>query len=134
MRPVFTVRELATRFPGLIDLDYVPLVPSPKEDETISEVHDRAEMFVKELHKKYGPLVGTPAITSPILLFGHAASVIATVRAFLSDRRFRAHCGVCSLTQIHVEMPSARGISIKNGDSSFLPGGEQYHWTFPGEE
>jgi transcription factor C subunit 7 len=63
-----------------------------------------------------------------ILLVGHAASLIAGVRAVLQDRLLAVNCGTCSLTKLIRE--GDKWILKFNGDCSFLNDGEERNWSF----
>ena len=60
-----------------------------------------------------------------IMTVGHAASLIAGVRAVIGDRYASVNCGTCTLTvaKRNVEQWEL----IANGDASFLSKGEEHN-------
>ena len=63
-----------------------------------------------------------------IMTVGHAATVIAGVRAVIGDRHASVNCGTCTLTV--AKRIEGKWKLITNGDASFLYKGEENNWAF----
>ncbi|KAH3758280.1 phosphoglycerate mutase family protein [Pelomyxa schiedti] len=143
-----SVELLDKEFPGALDLSYTTLVRVPTTPETVQQLHDRCAHLVAEILRHYNVLCpkGTPAASvsskhgfssrlcgcgcegKSVMFVGHAATVIAAVRAAV-HQVCPVHCGVCSVSHV-LFGKSNSWVLEKNGCSDFLPGGEQRHWDF----
>lgn len=132
-------KVLKEHFP-LIDLEThssSPLLIAPQTGESFQGIHDRALAFLRLLAAHLR--AQHPEVRS-VLLVSHAATVIALGRALLGDtaqtREVRA--GTCSLSSYRrtggVDGELGEWECTRNGDTSFLKGGEQRNWHFGMEE
>ncbi|KAF9453774.1 PGAM-domain-containing protein [Macrolepiota fuliginosa MF-IS2] len=88
---------LKSYFPE-IDSDWSSTWYPPQKGEDVSEVHDRADgflkVFVPEVERTYA------GKHKRILLVSHAATVIALVRSLVGQREMPLRIGCCSLSEL----------------------------------
>lgn len=91
-----TPTALAPLFPdGVLDLEYEPTYYPSRKGETLQDLHDRAELFLAAFLARIEaehPHVRT------VMLFGHAASVIALGRALTGEKTLEVVAGCGSVT------------------------------------
>ncbi|WRT65107.1 uncharacterized protein IL334_002049 [Kwoniella shivajii] len=131
------VSKLHEHFPNdSLHPTYSPTYHPNRRGESLEELWDRIEtfmsVFIKRIENEY-PDVKT------ISIFGHAATVIALGRALLDDPHAKIKAGTCS-TSKYVRQIDQTGDQRKsplgewkidwNGNTSYLPDGEEKSWNF----
>ena len=101
-----------------------PLVARPTSFESTEQCYARGEAVVEALERASaaGRLSGT------VVLFTHAAMVLAVVRAALDDKKYDSMmpvCGVCELRR-----DGARWALVRDADASMLDKGAEHAWNF----
>ena len=112
--------QLHSYFPR-VHLLYNPIqIPSPN-GETLQDVHDRLSSVMNKMISQ----CDEAGNVKTIMTVGHAASLIAGVRAVIGDRYASVNCGTCTLTV--AKQNFGQWQLVKNGDASFLSKGEEYN-------
>ncbi|KAI9315576.1 histidine phosphatase superfamily [Dichotomocladium elegans] len=120
---------LKTFFPK-IDTSYESSIPIIEGQETVEDCHKRVK---KGLDVLLGRLDSDPEGPSRILLAGHAATVVAAVRALMNNANYPISAATCSITRL-VRREDGDGWDITMGaDTSFLSDGSLRPWTFAGD-
>ena len=97
--------KLRAHFPRVsVSTHDTPLLYASRNGETFSGIHDRADEFIRILvqHMKSN----FPHIRR-VVLFSHAATVIALSRAIVKDRTLGVRAGTCSLSRFDRVIPSS---------------------------
>ena len=109
-----------------VDAAWRPLGPRATGFEDAAACCARARALVAALERAEAAGV----LAGRVVLFTHAATAIALVRAALRDDRYDSEipvCGVCEL----VRTPGARGWQlVRDCDASMLRGGPEHPWNF----
>lgn len=108
-----------------IDLDYTPLVSVSRSGETREDVERRVDKALKAIIAH-----ADASGHDTILIVTHAAIKIV-ISEVLTGQTVRA--GTCSLDKHELQLEDNGAKRWKNviaGDTSFLSGGEQLHWSF----
>jgi len=132
-----SIELLRTFFPR-IKADYVPSLTPTRKGESISSIHARADAAVRSI------IAACDAEdVRTILLCTHAATNIALGRALTGDPQLEVHTGTASVGEyVRESRPAAaagssaeksRWTCVRNGDCSFLTGGEERNWWYDGE-
>ncbi|OCF37715.1 hypothetical protein I316_00842 [Kwoniella heveanensis BCC8398] len=133
--------SLAQHFPAnSLDETYSSTVYASRLGETIHGVHDRADLFVEAFVGRMEELY--PDVRS-VVIFSHAAAVIALGRALTGDRSLNVIAGTTttSLYKRKTASPtatssnsSAGGVGewdiLWNGRADYLPNGVERDWSF----
>lgn len=83
-----TVSHLSRHFPpSSLDLEYQPTVFPSRKGESLKDLQDRADLFVETWTSRVEDVY--PKVKA-VVIFAHAASVIALGRAVSFDRKDRA--------------------------------------------
>lgn len=109
-----------------VTADYEPLNSVDPEGETRQELYARVgetltRMMVREKE------------TEAVIIFTHAATAVALGHVLTGNTDAEVRTGACSLSHYSA---AAHGTALgewtttKNGDTSFLEGGEEMHWSF----
>ncbi|KAI5815875.1 histidine phosphatase superfamily [Pyronema omphalodes] len=153
--------EILHKFFPRVETGYIPTIIPSTKGETLQEIHDRTAYavakIIKDIDREWQDNNQGP---KAILLVAHAATNIALGRALTGDKDADIRTGTCSLSTyrrkkrpeapIHLPLPSTEdpipdtnwmngGVmggwhQEKNGDCSFLAGGEERNWWFTGDE
>ncbi|EIN13699.1 phosphoglycerate mutase-like protein [Punctularia strigosozonata HHB-11173 SS5] len=123
--------DLQRYFPTIDPAGWSTIFYPSRKGETVGQVHDRAAQFL-------GILVPIIEAKMPgverVLLFSHAATVIALVRALLNDRTMDLRVGCCSLTELE-RLPGANAVLggwkiLKVADGTHMKEGASRDWGF----
>jgi len=111
--------QLVSYFPRLQSL-YEPInVPSPY-GETVQDFSQRVSLVMHNIISQCDE-----DNVKAIMIVGHAATVVAGVRAVMGDKHVSVNCGTCTLTV--AKQNFGQWQLIENGDASFLSKGEEYN-------
>ncbi|KAI9816655.1 MAG: hypothetical protein M1832_005041 [Thelocarpon impressellum] len=146
------VSALAPLFPGLLDQDYTAVLDAPPErsGESIDGLHDRVAAALSAI---VASLDAEPGAPRAVLLCTHAATLIAAGRALtgtmpsrVEEADFRPFTAGLSVFVRKPLTPApedggekgqwrGKGVKggwtcVRNGDCSFLAGGEERGWAF----
>ncbi|SGY95317.1 BQ5605_C036g11486 [Microbotryum silenes-dioicae] len=109
------------------------LYPSQK-GETPHQLHERTTQVLTLL---FNHINSSPDPPKTIILFTHAATLIALGRTLIDDRECFVKAATCSVSRYELvkgkqkERDGLGRWEIKmNGETSFLKGGEERHWDF----
>jgi broad specificity phosphatase PhoE len=98
---------LAPLFPeGVLDLTYEPTYYPSRKGETLQDLHDRAEIFLAAFLARVE--AEHPDVRT-VMLFGHAASVIALGRALTGNKELEVVAGCASVTMYGRKAGAAGG-------------------------
>ncbi|WVQ97675.1 hypothetical protein IAU59_004789 [Kwoniella sp. CBS 9459] len=126
--------------PNSLDETYESTVYASRSGETIHGLHDRADLFVEAFVGKIEELY--PDVRS-VVIFSHAAAVIALGRALTGDRSLNVIAGTTTTSLYKRKRPSslsdsadasAGGVGewdiLWNGRADYLPKGVERDWSF----
>ena len=128
-QPPTTAAAVRTRLGGRVRVDdaWTPLGPRATGFEDVAACCARARALVAALERAEE----AGAVAGRVVLFTHAAMVIALMRAALRDDRYDSEipvCGVCELVRV-----SGGGWQlVRDCDASMLRGGSEHAWNFGG--
>jgi len=108
-----------------VSLTYTSLSPLPSI-ESVYQLHKRCSNFVKLLQQQFDNNNNKDVF----LLVGHAATVIAVLRAFVNDLTFECNPANCSLSKIVFNRKQLKWIPLLNADTSHLSTGPFQAWKF----
>lgn len=92
----------------------------PRKGEDVDQIHQRAHDFLRD----FLPLIHD----QNVLLVSHAATIIALVRALVSDRQLPLRVGCCSISELSFEQDGWK--ALKLADASHLARGAEREWGF----
>src|SRR6185312_4094355 len=87
------LEQLHSYFPRA-HLPYNPIRIPSHNGETLQDLHDRLSSVMNEMISRCDEADNV----NTIMTVGHAATVIAGVRAVIGDRHASVNCGTCTLT------------------------------------
>ncbi|KAL7419232.1 hypothetical protein Q5752_006069 [Cryptotrichosporon argae] len=131
--------QLAPLFPGLIDETYASTVFPSRRGESLRALQDRADLFAEAWTAR---LEAESERVRCVVVFAHAASVIAIGRALTGDKSLNvvAGCASTSLYRRRIPPPGAgsspppSGVGqwdiVWNGRADYLPNGVERDWSF----
>ncbi|KAI9848804.1 MAG: hypothetical protein M1838_000357 [Thelocarpon superellum] len=143
---------LLSLFPDVLSDSYIPLVTPPTHGESIDALHDRAADTLERVIAALDAEEGGPRA---VLMCTHAATLIAAGRVLtgympsrVDEKDFRPFtCGLSKFKRGldeekergEVDWRNGKGVAggwdcVKNGDCTFLAGGEERGWYFTGDE
>ncbi|KIR38819.1 transcription factor C subunit 7 [Cryptococcus deuterogattii 99/473] len=126
--------------PGSINPSYQPTLFPSRKGESLESLHERAELFIDAWTRR---VEGEWPDVKCVVIFAHAASIIALGRALTGDRSLEVIAG-CATTSLYARKPSPSSSSsstIPNPGSSqytllysgrydYLPLGLERDWSF----
>ncbi|KIR59163.1 transcription factor C subunit 7 [Cryptococcus bacillisporus CA1873] len=126
--------------PGSINPSYQPTLFPSRKGESLESLHERAELFIDAWARR---VEGEWPDVECVVIFAHAASIIALGRALTGDRSLEVIAG-CATTSLYARKPSPSSSSsstIPNPGSSqytllysgrydYLPLGLERDWSF----
>ncbi|RPA88204.1 phosphoglycerate mutase-like protein, partial [Ascobolus immersus RN42] len=126
-----TPERLHQFFPRIVLSGDEPIFVPRANGEKFDEVHDRCAYvlarLIEDLDREWKE---TGTGVKSVLLCGHAASVIAMGRALRGDVDMEVRAGTASLSE-YMRVGFGGGWDmVRNGDCSFLEGGEERNWWF----
>ncbi|WVQ82531.1 hypothetical protein IAT38_004660 [Cryptococcus sp. DSM 104549] len=105
-------QSLAPLFPeGSVNLDYQSTVFPSRKGESLQDLHDRAELFVDAWVSRVE--AEHPGVKC-VVIFAHAASLIALGRALTGDRKLDVTAGCASTALYQRKPPSSVPSSLTN--------------------
>lgn len=121
-------------FPEALDLDYLPSVYPDRKGEKMQALFDRIDLFVDVFTAR---MDATPVRT--VVIFEHAATVIALGQALTGDRKAEA-CAGCACTSLYRRRtdkgPGGGSVGaweqLWNGRADYMPGGVERDWAVSG--
>ncbi|SCZ91517.1 BZ3500_MvSof-1268-A1-R1_Chr1-2g01461 [Microbotryum saponariae] len=126
--------ELIEWIPRIAPTAHSSLLYPSQRGETPHQLHERTTQVLTLL---INHINSSPDPPKTIILFTHAATLIALGRTLIDDRECFVKAATCSVSRYELvkgkqkERDGLGRWEIKmNGDTSFLKGGEERHWDF----